>query len=99
MFRRLSENVLLILKRGVLVPCGQEFSGLVIETSNFSGGRRAIDVDIPNRQKNANTLTWTPVICFVFDDNYSAISGGDDEARFTGNYSIRVAKETENKES
>ena len=63
---RIQKNYILFIFRRSCLPHGHlELSGTILNPRNLSGQRRAIHMNIPNRQENCDSLPCAPIKLLV----------------------------------
>src|SRR5256885_2434090 len=67
------EDVLFVLGGGLGVPSGEEFAGKIFYLGDGAGERRAIDVDVPDGEEDADSGAQAACIFFGRDDDDTAV--------------------------
>ena len=93
------KNVLFVLRGGVGVPGGEKFSGAIVEFGDDAGGRRPVDVNVPDGQEDTDARTGAAGILLVGDDDNTAIGGRYDREGIFGDCALGIAKEGKAKKS
>ena len=96
---RKRNNVLLILERRARTHGRQKFTGAVVHGGNRAGFWRSIDVHVPYRQENADTLARPPGIVFFGNHHNAAIRRRYQGSWFGRNSALRIAEKIENEGS
>jgi hypothetical protein len=69
---------LLVVGGGALAHGGRKFAGAIIHFGDYAGGGGAIDVHVPDGEKDADALAGATSVFFIGDDYDAAVGGGDD---------------------
>jgi len=86
------EDILFVLGRGLGVPCGQKFAGKIFYSGDRAGERRAIDVDVPDGEEDADACAWATCVFFGRDHNDAAVGGRNDGVSVGREGTVGVAK-------
>jgi hypothetical protein len=88
-----SDHVLLIVRGGAFAHSGGEFAGAIIHLGDDAGSGGAIDVHVPDGEKDRDALAGTASVFFIGDHDYTTVGGGDDGAGVRGDDTVRIAEE------
>jgi len=83
---------LFVLGRGLGIPRGEEFAGKIFYLGDGAGERRAIDVDVPDGEEDADACARAARVFFGRDDDDTAVGGGNDGIGIGRNGAVGVAK-------
>src|SRR5262245_21887542 len=86
------EDVLFVLCRGFGIPGGHEFAGAIVYFCDGAGKWSAVDVNVPDREENADTSAGATGVFFFGDDDDATVGGGDNGVRIGRGGAIGIAK-------
>jgi hypothetical protein len=92
------EDILLILQRSLGVPSGKELPRAIVQPGDGSRGRRAVDVNVPDREKNADAPAGAAGVFLVRNHDDFSIRRSDNGPFFWGDFAFGVPKKRKNKE-
>src|SRR5256885_1934238 len=87
------EDVLFVLGGGLGVPCGEEFAGKIFYLCDGASERRAIDVDVPDGEEDADAGAQAACVFFRRDHNDATVGGGNYGIGIGRNGAVGIAEE------
>jgi len=83
---------LLVVGGSALAHGGGKFAGAIVHLGDYARRRGAINVHVPDGEKDADALAGAACVFFIGDDYDAAVGGGDDGAGVGRNDAFGVAE-------